>query len=259
MLCVHSSRLSYSEVIFVFFFFNDTATTEIYTRSIVGSVRCVQETVSTQSTWGSANTYADRCKLDRMLSGKMKVFIVGEFGINKIKMFKDLLETVVTDGVSGAMIWSLRPHNKAGGYYKHHEGKTTYYSYHWPGFEENNSYEELEVVKLMRFMAFKIQNKIGPAIPVPDPPILLSIKNVKTINWRGSVGARSYNIERAMEPKGPFTIIASDVKDCKQIETEGPLFSDNKAEKGKKYYYRVQAKNESGASAWSNIVGPVEA
>eukprot|EP00831_Metopus_contortus_P052906 TRINITY_DN44439_c0_g1_i1.p1 TRINITY_DN44439_c0_g1~~TRINITY_DN44439_c0_g1_i1.p1 ORF type:complete len:173 (-),score=46.83 TRINITY_DN44439_c0_g1_i1:6-524(-) len=29
---------------FVFLFFNDTATTEIYTRSIVGSVRCVQET-----------------------------------------------------------------------------------------------------------------------------------------------------------------------------------------------------------------------
>eukprot|EP00831_Metopus_contortus_P003263 TRINITY_DN11211_c0_g1_i11.p1 TRINITY_DN11211_c0_g1~~TRINITY_DN11211_c0_g1_i11.p1 ORF type:complete len:169 (+),score=12.12 TRINITY_DN11211_c0_g1_i11:78-584(+) len=28
----------------LFFFFNDTATTEIYTRSIVGSVRCVQET-----------------------------------------------------------------------------------------------------------------------------------------------------------------------------------------------------------------------
>eukprot|EP00831_Metopus_contortus_P083467 TRINITY_DN924_c0_g1_i1.p1 TRINITY_DN924_c0_g1~~TRINITY_DN924_c0_g1_i1.p1 ORF type:complete len:278 (-),score=63.81 TRINITY_DN924_c0_g1_i1:121-954(-) len=31
-------------VFFFFFFFNDTATTEIYTRSIVGSVRCVQET-----------------------------------------------------------------------------------------------------------------------------------------------------------------------------------------------------------------------
>eukprot|EP00825_Cyclidium_porcatum_P010491 TRINITY_DN15367_c0_g1_i2.p3 TRINITY_DN15367_c0_g1~~TRINITY_DN15367_c0_g1_i2.p3 ORF type:complete len:105 (+),score=15.22 TRINITY_DN15367_c0_g1_i2:56-370(+) len=28
-----------------FFFFNDTATTEIYTLHIVGSVRCVQETV----------------------------------------------------------------------------------------------------------------------------------------------------------------------------------------------------------------------
>eukprot|EP00831_Metopus_contortus_P005975 TRINITY_DN12251_c0_g1_i2.p1 TRINITY_DN12251_c0_g1~~TRINITY_DN12251_c0_g1_i2.p1 ORF type:complete len:134 (+),score=15.36 TRINITY_DN12251_c0_g1_i2:41-442(+) len=31
-------------VFFFVFFFNDTATTEIYTRSIVGSVRCVQET-----------------------------------------------------------------------------------------------------------------------------------------------------------------------------------------------------------------------
>eukprot|EP00831_Metopus_contortus_P058104 TRINITY_DN50343_c0_g1_i1.p1 TRINITY_DN50343_c0_g1~~TRINITY_DN50343_c0_g1_i1.p1 ORF type:complete len:157 (+),score=24.24 TRINITY_DN50343_c0_g1_i1:30-500(+) len=30
--------------LFWVFFFNDTATTEIYTRSIVGSVRCVQET-----------------------------------------------------------------------------------------------------------------------------------------------------------------------------------------------------------------------
>eukprot|EP00825_Cyclidium_porcatum_P023820 TRINITY_DN26417_c0_g2_i1.p6 TRINITY_DN26417_c0_g2~~TRINITY_DN26417_c0_g2_i1.p6 ORF type:complete len:102 (+),score=14.95 TRINITY_DN26417_c0_g2_i1:62-367(+) len=36
-----------------FFFFKDTATTEIYTLHIVGSVRCVQETVSTQSTWDS--------------------------------------------------------------------------------------------------------------------------------------------------------------------------------------------------------------
>eukprot|EP00825_Cyclidium_porcatum_P018435 TRINITY_DN2101_c0_g1_i3.p2 TRINITY_DN2101_c0_g1~~TRINITY_DN2101_c0_g1_i3.p2 ORF type:complete len:129 (-),score=25.33 TRINITY_DN2101_c0_g1_i3:496-882(-) len=32
----------------IFFFFNDTATTEIYTLHIVGSVRCVQET----GTWG---------------------------------------------------------------------------------------------------------------------------------------------------------------------------------------------------------------
>eukprot|EP00825_Cyclidium_porcatum_P014638 TRINITY_DN17920_c0_g1_i2.p1 TRINITY_DN17920_c0_g1~~TRINITY_DN17920_c0_g1_i2.p1 ORF type:complete len:166 (-),score=43.81 TRINITY_DN17920_c0_g1_i2:8-505(-) len=32
-----------------FFFFNDTATTEIYTLHIVGSVRCVQETASEQT------------------------------------------------------------------------------------------------------------------------------------------------------------------------------------------------------------------
>eukprot|EP00831_Metopus_contortus_P073725 TRINITY_DN67263_c0_g1_i2.p1 TRINITY_DN67263_c0_g1~~TRINITY_DN67263_c0_g1_i2.p1 ORF type:complete len:165 (+),score=34.53 TRINITY_DN67263_c0_g1_i2:32-526(+) len=40
-VCYFVFALSYYEF---FFFFNDTATTEIYTRSIVGSVRCVQET-----------------------------------------------------------------------------------------------------------------------------------------------------------------------------------------------------------------------
>eukprot|EP00825_Cyclidium_porcatum_P050060 TRINITY_DN8819_c0_g1_i1.p1 TRINITY_DN8819_c0_g1~~TRINITY_DN8819_c0_g1_i1.p1 ORF type:complete len:159 (-),score=30.58 TRINITY_DN8819_c0_g1_i1:381-857(-) len=34
--------------IIIFFFFNDTATTEIYTLHIVGSVRCVQETAYAQ-------------------------------------------------------------------------------------------------------------------------------------------------------------------------------------------------------------------
>mgnify|MGYP007068769747 CR=1 FL=1 len=33
--------LSYLLVVLVFFFFNDKATTEIYTELIVGSVRCV--------------------------------------------------------------------------------------------------------------------------------------------------------------------------------------------------------------------------
>eukprot|EP00825_Cyclidium_porcatum_P039671 TRINITY_DN486_c0_g2_i7.p1 TRINITY_DN486_c0_g2~~TRINITY_DN486_c0_g2_i7.p1 ORF type:complete len:361 (+),score=115.03 TRINITY_DN486_c0_g2_i7:96-1178(+) len=37
----------YDVFFFFFFFFNDTATTEIYTLHIVGSVRCVQETVYT--------------------------------------------------------------------------------------------------------------------------------------------------------------------------------------------------------------------
>eukprot|EP00831_Metopus_contortus_P035637 TRINITY_DN28372_c0_g1_i1.p1 TRINITY_DN28372_c0_g1~~TRINITY_DN28372_c0_g1_i1.p1 ORF type:complete len:142 (-),score=27.86 TRINITY_DN28372_c0_g1_i1:244-669(-) len=37
--------VQYCRLLVSVFFFNDTATTEIYTRSIVGSVRCVQETV----------------------------------------------------------------------------------------------------------------------------------------------------------------------------------------------------------------------
>ena len=38
MIDVNYSAVSY---VFIIFFFNDTATTEIYTRSLVGSVRCV--------------------------------------------------------------------------------------------------------------------------------------------------------------------------------------------------------------------------
>eukprot|EP00825_Cyclidium_porcatum_P000781 TRINITY_DN10314_c0_g1_i2.p1 TRINITY_DN10314_c0_g1~~TRINITY_DN10314_c0_g1_i2.p1 ORF type:complete len:301 (+),score=69.39 TRINITY_DN10314_c0_g1_i2:11-913(+) len=52
VLCLLSRLYQLIDVICFLFFFNDTATTEIYTLHIVGSVRCVQETVSTQSTWG---------------------------------------------------------------------------------------------------------------------------------------------------------------------------------------------------------------
>eukprot|EP00825_Cyclidium_porcatum_P022265 TRINITY_DN24573_c0_g1_i1.p1 TRINITY_DN24573_c0_g1~~TRINITY_DN24573_c0_g1_i1.p1 ORF type:complete len:186 (-),score=50.75 TRINITY_DN24573_c0_g1_i1:409-966(-) len=51
-----------------FFFFKDTATTEIYTLHIVGSVRCVQETVSTQSTWVNIN----QCGLSNSWKRKKK-------------------------------------------------------------------------------------------------------------------------------------------------------------------------------------------
>eukprot|EP00831_Metopus_contortus_P062912 TRINITY_DN55181_c0_g1_i1.p2 TRINITY_DN55181_c0_g1~~TRINITY_DN55181_c0_g1_i1.p2 ORF type:complete len:101 (+),score=8.10 TRINITY_DN55181_c0_g1_i1:59-361(+) len=44
-VCVLLRDLPQGHLCFLIFFFNDTATTEIYTRSIVGSVRCVQETV----------------------------------------------------------------------------------------------------------------------------------------------------------------------------------------------------------------------
>src|SRR5678815_4259229 len=33
--------VEHRKIVYFFFFFNDTATTEIYTRSLVGSVRCV--------------------------------------------------------------------------------------------------------------------------------------------------------------------------------------------------------------------------
>eukprot|EP00831_Metopus_contortus_P048487 TRINITY_DN39587_c0_g1_i1.p2 TRINITY_DN39587_c0_g1~~TRINITY_DN39587_c0_g1_i1.p2 ORF type:complete len:142 (+),score=32.90 TRINITY_DN39587_c0_g1_i1:2-427(+) len=61
---IQNNAVKLSHVI-LYFFFNDTATTEIYTRSIVGSVRCVQETVSTQSTWGIKQGKMESFKCDK--------------------------------------------------------------------------------------------------------------------------------------------------------------------------------------------------
>eukprot|EP00831_Metopus_contortus_P069840 TRINITY_DN62991_c0_g1_i1.p1 TRINITY_DN62991_c0_g1~~TRINITY_DN62991_c0_g1_i1.p1 ORF type:complete len:108 (-),score=28.52 TRINITY_DN62991_c0_g1_i1:81-404(-) len=49
------------------FFFNDTATTEIYTRSIVGSVRCVQETGINAEYMGEALLVRDLDRFDMIM------------------------------------------------------------------------------------------------------------------------------------------------------------------------------------------------
>eukprot|EP00831_Metopus_contortus_P066630 TRINITY_DN59442_c0_g1_i1.p1 TRINITY_DN59442_c0_g1~~TRINITY_DN59442_c0_g1_i1.p1 ORF type:complete len:155 (+),score=21.08 TRINITY_DN59442_c0_g1_i1:51-515(+) len=57
MICVSRSASQSQKFIISFFFFNDTATTEIYTRSIVGSVRCVQETGYQRRVHGGVQLY----------------------------------------------------------------------------------------------------------------------------------------------------------------------------------------------------------
>eukprot|EP00831_Metopus_contortus_P030653 TRINITY_DN25093_c0_g1_i2.p1 TRINITY_DN25093_c0_g1~~TRINITY_DN25093_c0_g1_i2.p1 ORF type:complete len:162 (+),score=38.31 TRINITY_DN25093_c0_g1_i2:52-537(+) len=57
-----------------FFFFNDTATTEIYTRSIVGSVRCVQETGINAEYMGA--------EFIKNFSGRDSILESVSFGIN---------------------------------------------------------------------------------------------------------------------------------------------------------------------------------
>eukprot|EP00825_Cyclidium_porcatum_P024474 TRINITY_DN2688_c0_g2_i2.p3 TRINITY_DN2688_c0_g2~~TRINITY_DN2688_c0_g2_i2.p3 ORF type:complete len:101 (-),score=28.29 TRINITY_DN2688_c0_g2_i2:216-518(-) len=56
--------------LFFFFFFNDTATTEIYTLHIVGSVRCVQET----GTWDGSNCQAQQTVQERLFEWRLQTF-----------------------------------------------------------------------------------------------------------------------------------------------------------------------------------------
>nr|ABR27262.1 endo-beta-mannanase [Metopus es] len=208
---------------------------------------------------GSSKTFAERCKADRKLSQGKKAFFAGEFGLAPIKMFFDLLDEVISDGTIGALIWSLRPHNKDGGFYEHREGTTNFHSYHWPGFYENNGYDEINVVNLVRDRAYKIQGKPIPPIPIPEAPYILHTESVHSINWRGSVGARVYDIERTTNPDGEWILIKNNITDIKQIEKEGPLLNDTSVQPGTSYYYRAKAKNIAGASDWSNVIGPIKA
>ena len=92
-------------------------------------------------------------------------------------------------------------------------------------------------------------------MPVPDAPELLPIGDVPLLTWRGSAGASGYDIERAPHAEGAWTTIAADV--CDADIAYRPLFSDTTARAGQTYFYRVSARNISGRSRPSNVVGPV--
>jgi len=44
------------------------------------------------------------------------------------------IEALISNDVSGGLLWGLRPHRGDGGFYYHNESGTVYNSYHWPGF-----------------------------------------------------------------------------------------------------------------------------
>jgi hypothetical protein len=75
------------------------------------------------------------------------------------------------------------------------------------------------------------------------------------LTWRGSAGASGYDVERGPQPGGPWSLLASNVSDADIAYR--PLFSDTTARAGQAWFYRVTARNASGASKPSNVVGPV--
>lgn len=186
-----------------------------------------------------------------------KVYILGEFGFVPLDDIRKILDAVIQKNISGAMIWSLRYHNRDGGFYWHSEpsGGLLYKAYHYPGSPTGKPYEEIELIRLMREKAFAIRGMPAPQVEKPAPPVLLPIKSADEISWRGSAGAASYDVERAAKPKGAWTVVGADVDDT--LVQYRPLYSDTSAEPGQSYYYRVRAKNSAGTSAPSNVIGPV--
>jgi len=186
-----------------------------------------------------------------------KPYFVGEFGFIPTGAVEKVLETVIEENVSGALIWSLRYRSRDGGFYWHSEpfGGDLFKSYHWPGFASNAAFDETGLLELMRQKAFEIRGIPAPGIEKPAPPVLLDIEDVAAISWQGSAGAHSYIVERAQSKDGPWLAAKCNISDA--ALQHRPLFNDTGAEIGKSYYYRAIAQNSAGISKPSNIVGPV--
>lgn len=188
-----------------------------------------------------------------------KPYYIGEFGFISTSGIRAVLDLVQADrAVSAAMIWSLRFHNRDGGFYWHSEpmGSGLYKAYHWPGFASGHAYDEKNLMALLRGRAFSIDDQTEPPLEIPRPPVLLPIQNVAHISWQGSAGARSYSIERSLNPAGPWQVVADNISDA--AVAYAPLYNDSMAKPGQSYYYRVRAVNGAGQSAPSNIIGPVQ-
>jgi mannan endo-1,4-beta-mannosidase len=197
-------------------------------------------------------------RANRALSKGKKPYFVGEFGFLDTAAFEQILDTVIDTGTAGALLWSLRCHDRDGGFYWHSEPMVAgrYKAYHWPGFASGDGYDETGVLGLMRRKAFAIRRVAAPPIEPPARPQLLPIPNAASITWRGSTGASGYDLDRAATPNGPWTTIGRDLSDADVAHR--PLFHDATARVGQTCYYRLRAKNSAGASDYSNVVGPVK-
>jgi hypothetical protein len=194
----------------------------------------------------------------RELTRGKKAYFVGEFGFTPAEKIEQVYDAVIDNGVSGALIWSLRFHHRNGGFYWHFEplGSRLYKAYHWPGFTSGDAYEERRVLELTRAKAFEIRGLTAPPLGAPRAPTLLPIEDGAAISWQGSAGARGYRVERAKDKAGAWEAVAKSVDDTGVQYL--PLFNDESAQIGSTYYYRVIAHNEGGPSPPSNVVGPVQ-
>ena len=191
---------------------------------------------------------------NRAITRGRKPYIVGEYGIVPLQDIFAMTDTIINQGLAGGMIWSLRFRNREGGFYHHFEYNGVE-SYRWPGFKSGDYYHERMVIHFLRDRAYRIDGRVPPRIPVPAEPILLPITGPSRIAWQGAAGAEWYEVQRREESETEWTPIAASV-DESRMQCR-PLFTDESAEPGKAYSYRVRAVNESGASEWSNEEGPL--
>jgi hypothetical protein len=193
-----------------------------------------------------------------MARGK-KPYFLGEFGFLGTDALCAVMDAAIEEKLAGALLWNLRYRTREGGFYWHHEpaGGDYFKAYHFPGFPIGEVFDERGLMRRMRERAFAIQGLTPPPLPEPAAPKLLSVSEGAQMSWQGSVGAECYDVQRAQAPQGPWTVVGAGV--CEAQVQYRPLFVDESVRPGGRYFYRVIARNASGSSEPSNVVGPIQA
>ena len=212
--------------------------------------------VTTHHYPGQKKSFSELIRENAARARGKKAYLIGEFGFVGTGQMADTMKTISESTAAGGLLWSLRFRDRDGGFYWHSEpfGGNLYKAFHWPGSALGEPYDETELLDIVRSNAFAIRRLPVPKIPIPDSPELLPIRNAGAISWQGSVGATSYQVERAAKLDGDWQIISTNVDEA--FTQYRPQFADENVPAGK-WYYRVRARNDSGISRPSNAVGPV--
>ncbi|ATX82280.1 hypothetical protein Ga0123462_1417 [Mariprofundus ferrinatatus] len=185
-----------------------------------------------------------------------KAYFYGEFNPSEAFTVGDIVRRTIDSGAAGCLAWSLRFRTEQGGFYYHSDFNGASDSLHYPGFPSTLPADEAGVIATLKKGAYTIQGLPVPPEPLPEAPALLPVEKPAEINWKGSAGAVSYDVQRKHGDDGDWQTIASDISDAIPVIFYGdavaklPLFSDN-PEVGV-WHYRVIARNSSGVSKPSN-------
>jgi len=186
--------------------------------------------------------------------------MIGEFGMDSTAAFTNLMNGIIAaPNVAGGLLWNYRYRTSAGGYTRK-DGVVVdgilYRGYRWPGYDSSGgAWDERNALAAVRTKAYEIRGLSVPSVPVPAIPTLFAIESAAEISWRGSQSASSYEIDRATSTGGPWTTIATAATDDRDEATS--LYSDLTGTNGQNYHYRIRAKNGTGTSGNSNVIGPV--